>query len=92
MEQYLFNVGPLGGGVDGVVEIRRNVWLMCPEEVPPLHFTTSEVARFLRVGTSTVDNLIARGELRSVQVESAERIPASSLAEYVSALADGPDQ
>ena len=39
MEQYLFNVAEATDPVDGVVEVRPNLWLMSSEEIPPLLFT-----------------------------------------------------
>lgn len=86
MEQYLFNVAEAADPVDGVVEVRQNLWLMSSEEIPPLCFTASEVALFLRVEPPTVAELIARGDLRTVTVCDATRIPAQSVATYAASL------
>jgi excisionase family DNA binding protein len=91
MEQYLFNLGserePDGvGNVDGVAGVRPNLWLMTAEELPPILFTTDEVARLLGIGKCRVYDLIRQRELRSVKVGASRRVSARALADYVEAL------
>lgn len=89
MEEYLFNVAEAADRVDGVVEVRPNVWWMGAEEVPPLVFVASQVARILRVDEATVRELVAQGELEGVEVAGEERILASSVVLYVESLRGG---
>lgn len=86
MEQYLFSFAEAADPVDGAVEVRANVWLMSADEIPQLQFTADEVARVLRVDAPTIAELIARGELRTVAVCGATRIPAQSVATYAASL------
>lgn len=52
----------------------------------PLLVARKEACAALRVGTTTLDGLIKSGELRSVKIGRARRIPASALREYVERL------
>ena len=92
MEQYLFNladpVGPVQAGEMPVV-VTPNVWLMSAEEVPPILFTTAEVARLLGIGRCRVYDLIRERELRSVKVGASRRVSARALRDYVEDLERG---
>jgi excisionase family DNA binding protein len=52
-----------------------------------LLFRPSEAARRLGISRTKVDELMASGELRSVKIGAARRVSATSLAEFVAALA-----
>lgn len=52
----------------------------------PLMHPASEVAELLRVGLTTAKALIKTGELRSVKIGRARRVPADALHEYVHRL------
>ena len=89
MEQYLFNVGQAEDRVDGVVEIRPNVWLMSAEEIPPLLFTVEEAAKILHVGRPAMFRLIHDKALRSIKVGASRRISARALSDFVAQLEAG---
>jgi excisionase family DNA binding protein len=85
MEQYLFNLsGPVPAQMPTAVQ--PNIWLLSAEEMPPILFTTAEVARLLGIGHCRVYDLIRQRELRSVKVGASRRISARALAEYVAEL------
>ena len=86
---HLFNAHLDRPDVDGVVEVRPNLWLLSSEEVPPILFTPEEVARLLMVGRPKVYELIRLRELRSVKVGGSRRISARALSDYVRALEMG---
>lgn len=86
MKQYLYNLTPAGEPVDGLLEIRPNVWLMSAEETPPLMFTVDEVGRILRWHRPVVEMFIELGLLEAIDVRGSVRITARSLAEFVLAL------
>jgi excisionase family DNA binding protein len=52
----------------------------------PLLLTVVEAARLLAVGRTTVYALIARGELRTIHIGRARRIPIAAVFAYVAAL------
>ena len=68
------------------MSVRPNIWLLSPEEMPPILFSTAEVARLLGIGRCRVYDLIRWRELRSVKVGASRRISARALAEYVANL------
>ena len=72
--------------LDGVVEVRPNVWLMSSDELPPLLFSVDEAARCLGIGRHKVFDLIREGELRSIKVGGSRRISAKALSDYVACL------
>ena len=86
MEQYLFNLSASADESDGQAVIRPNVWLMSADEVPPILFTTEEVARLLGIGKCRVYDLIRQRELASVKVGASRRISARALHDYVARL------
>ena len=86
MEQYLFNLSKPSEETDGQAVVQPNVWLMSAEEIPPILFTTDEVARLLGIGKCRVYDLIRQRELRSVKVGASRRISAKALADYVHEL------
>lgn len=89
-QSLLFSLSPPAPpGIDEVVEVRPNVWLMSSEEIPPLLFTPEEAAKCLRVGRHRVYDLIRQGELRSVKVGNSRRISARALADFVAQLEVG---
>lgn len=49
-------------------------------------YCVSDAMRLLSLSRSVIYELLRSGELRSVRVRSARRIPASALAEFVAAL------
>lgn len=57
-----------------------------PHPAEPLLYTRAEAQTKLGLGRSTVDKLIRSGELRSVKIGRARRIPADALAEYLHTL------
>lgn len=57
-------------------------------DTAPLMFTRKETGARLRVSLTTVNALIKSGELRSVKIGRARRIPADALSEYVDQLRD----
>ena len=87
MEQYLFNL--TGPEEMGSAEVRHNVWLLSPEEIPPLLLSTDEVGRMLGVSRAKVYDLLRFGDLRSVKVGAHRRVSAKALAEYVAGLESG---
>jgi len=59
----------------------------------PLLYRIREAARLLALGESTVDELIARGELESVKIGASRRITRAGLEQYVRRLvARGGDE
>ena len=86
MEQYLFNLSAPREPAEMPVVVQPNVWLMSAEEIPPILFTTEEVARLLSVGKCRVYDLIRQRELRSVTVGASRRVSARALKEYVERL------
>lgn len=56
----------------------------------PLLYTRVEAREKLRLGRSTFDELIRRGEIRSVKIGRSRRIPADALDEYVRQLEARP--
>ncbi len=86
MEQYLFNLSKPSEETDGQAVVQPNVWLMSAEEIPPILFTTDEVARLLGIGKCRVYDLIRQRELRSVKVGASRRISARALHDYVAHL------
>ena len=85
MEQSLFNLSQHQPPpqAEGAVSVQPNIWLMSPEEMPPILFSTAEVARLLGIRQCRVYDLIRWRELRSVKVGASRRISARALAEYV---------
>ena len=73
-------------GVDGIAEVRPNLWLLSSEEVPPILFTPEEVARLLMVGRQRVFDLMGTKELRSVMIGARRRVSARALSDYVTRL------
>jgi excisionase family DNA binding protein len=51
--------------------------------------TPEEAARRLSIGRTTIYELMARGELRSVNVGRCRRVPVSELCSFVARLVDG---
>lgn len=85
MEQYLFKLlEPVATQTPTAVQ--QNIWLLSAEEVPPILFSTAEVARLLGIGQCRVYDLIRQRELRSVKVGASRRISARALVEYVAQL------
>ena len=88
MEQYLFNLSePVE--VDQPATVQPNLWLLSSEQIPPILFTTEEVARLLRIGHCRVYDLIRQRELRSVKVGASRRVSARALSDYVDQLEVG---
>lgn len=91
MEQYLFS---LSSPVEdlGEARVQPNLWLLTEEEIPPLLFTTQEVANLLSVSRGKVYDLLRCGELRSVLVGGSRRVSAFAIRDYVRELEkdDGP--
>ena len=59
MEQYLFNLSaPPDEAADVPAMVQPNVWLLSADEIPPILFTTEEVARLLGIGKCRVYDLI----------------------------------
>ena len=85
MEQYLFNLST-SDTEDVETVVRPNVWLMSSDEIPPILFTTEEVARLLGIGKCRVYDLIRQREIASVKVGASRRISARALNDYVSRL------
>ena len=84
---HLFNAHDARSeGVDAVVDVQPNLWLLTSEEIPPLLFTPEEAARLLMVGREKVYKLIQRRELRSIKVGQSRRISARALSEYVAVM------
>ena len=86
MEQYLFNLSESSGDAELEAVFRPNIWLLSSEEIPPLLFTTTEVARLLGIGQCRVYDLIRGRELRSVKVGASRRVSARALRDYVEHL------
>ena len=86
MEQYLFNLSDASESNDLEAVVRPNIWLLSSEEIPPLLFKTSEVARLLGIGQCRVYDLIRGRELRSVKVGASRRVSARALRDYVERL------
>lgn len=80
---HLFNAHESRPELDGVLEVRPNLWLLSSEEVPPILFTPEEVARLLMVGRGKVYDLMRMRELRSVKVGNSRRVSARALSDYV---------
>lgn len=53
---------------------------------PPLLYTLDQAAQQLACSRRTVYELIASGELESIKVRSARRIPADALTAYIQQL------
>ena len=88
MEQYLFNLtAPRQQAPDPEpTVVSPNIWLLSAEEIPPILFTTEEVARLLGIGKCRVYDLIRHRELRSVKVGASRRISARALLDFVEQL------
>jgi excisionase family DNA binding protein len=54
-----------------------------PASIRPLLVTVAEAARILAIGRSTAYELIASGQLESVTIGTARRIPVSALERFV---------
>lgn len=89
MEQYLFNLSDPRETGDAPTLVQPNVWLLSADEIPPILFTTMEVARLLGIGKCRVYDLIRQRELRSVKVGASRRISARAVREYVERLEMG---
>jgi excisionase family DNA binding protein len=89
MEQYLSNLSAPSDGADLRAVVQPNVWLLSAEEIPPILFTTEEVARLLGIGKCRVYDLIRQRELRSVKVGASRRISARALRDFVERLEVG---
>jgi excisionase family DNA binding protein len=89
MEQYLSNLSAPSDGNDLRAVVQPNVWLLSAEEIPPILFTTEEVARLLGIGKCRVYDLIRHRELRSVKVGASRRISARALRDFVERLEVG---
>lgn len=61
---------------------------MSTEHLPTALLTVEEAARSLGLGRTTVFGLIRAGELHSVRIGRARRIPTGAITDYVRALAD----
>jgi excisionase family DNA binding protein len=85
-DQHLFNLTAARDKPDALAEIRPNLWLLSPEEVPPILFSPEQVARLLDIGRGRVYDLIREHQLRSVKVGSSRRISARALSDYVRSL------
>lgn len=55
----------------------------------PLLYRVNEAATMLSLGSSKTWELIARGELESVKIDGARRVPAEAIADYVRRLREG---
>jgi excisionase family DNA binding protein len=55
----------------------------------PLLFKVREAAAMLGLGASKTWELIARGELESVKIDGARRVPDEAIADYVRRLRQG---
>jgi excisionase family DNA binding protein len=86
MEQYLFDLSEGSGDPSLRAVVQPNVWLLSSEEIPPILFTTEEVARLLGIGKCRVYDLIRQRELRSVKVGASRRISARAVRDYVERL------
>jgi excisionase family DNA binding protein len=86
VEQYLFNLSDAHESTDLEAVVRPNIWLLSAEEMPPLLFTTHEVARLLGIGQCRVYDLIREQSLRSVKVGASRRVSARALRDYVEML------
>ena len=86
MEQYLSNLSAPSDGTDLRAVVQPNVWLLSAEEIPPILFTTEEVARLLGIGKCRVYDLIRQRGLRSVKVGASRRISARALSDFVAHL------
>lgn len=89
MEQYLFSLSEPSDGTDLQAVVQPNVWMLSSEEIPPILFTTAEVARLLGIGKCRVYDLIRERALRSVKVGSSRRVSARALRDYVEQLEMG---
>jgi excisionase family DNA binding protein len=86
MEQYLKGLPMPPTQSEAPMTVQPSIWLLPAEEMPPILFTTDEVARLLGVGRSRVYDLIRQRELRSVRVGASRRVSARALCEYVANL------
>jgi excisionase family DNA binding protein len=59
---------------------------------PKLLFTVAEAARALSLSRTTIYALFASGELRSVQIGRARRVPLEAHEAYAAFVARGSDQ
>jgi excisionase family DNA binding protein len=89
VEQYLFNLSEPREDAALQAVGQPNVWLLSAEEIPPILFTTAEVARLLGIGKCRVYDLIRARELRSVKVGASRRVSARALRDYVEHLEMG---
>lgn len=60
---------------------------MIPDAAPML-YRVPEAAALLSIGRSKMWELVARGEIRSVKIDGARRIPAAALSDYVERLGE----
>lgn len=88
--EYMFN---LNAGADDLadreVSVKPNLWLVTPDEIPPLLFTAEDVARTLHVGRNNVFDLMRSGRLRSIRIGNSRRVTARALADFVASLDTG---
>lgn len=85
--EYLFDLHSVTErDASGELHLKPNLWLLGPEDLPPILFTPDDAARALRIGRPKVYELIRAGALRSVKVGGSRRITARALAEYVAEI------
>ena len=53
-------------------------------------FTVAEAARQLKIGRTTMYELVMSGQVRSVTIGRSRRVPASCISEYVAGLLTAP--
>jgi len=88
--EYLFDLHTVTErSATGEQCVKPNLWLLEPDDLPPLLFTPEDAARTLRIGRPKVYDLMRTGALRSIKVGGSRRISARALAEYVQSLDSG---
>lgn len=55
----------------------------------PLLYRVPEAARMLSLGKSKTWELVLRGDLESIKIDGARRVPAEAIASYVRRLREG---
>lgn len=62
-----------------------------PTNPPPLLLKVEEAARLLNIGRTRVFDLLRSGQLKSVKIFGARRVPLTSIHSYIETLLQEPE-
>jgi excisionase family DNA binding protein len=58
-------------------------------DTEPLLYRVPEAAKLLSLGASKTWELVARGEIESIKIDGARRVPRAAIERYIRRLAEG---